>query len=284
MVFEVRDLWPGVPIAVGALKGPLIPLARWLERFAYRHSSEIIALSPGMKTGIINMGCLSDRVHIIPNSADLNMFSISEREGDAFRKKYHWLQDRPLVVYTGAMGLINGVDYLVRLAAEVYFHDIEIRFLVVGDGSEGHKILDMARQLNVYERNFFIMPSQPKENMPVILSAADIATSLVIDLPELWDNSANKFFDGLAAGTPLAINYLGWQAELLQETGAGIVLNPKIISVAASELIALLRDKNRLNKAGQAARRLAEESFSRDELAKTFEEVLVAATLRKCNF
>jgi hypothetical protein len=53
MVFEVRDLWPEVPIAMGALNGR-IPrhLSRSLEKLAYRHSSAIIALSPGIAEAI----------------------------------------------------------------------------------------------------------------------------------------------------------------------------------------------------------------------------------------
>ena len=55
MVFEVRDLWPELPIAVGALKNPLaIAAARWLERFAYRKATHVVALSPGMRDDV---GC-----------------------------------------------------------------------------------------------------------------------------------------------------------------------------------------------------------------------------------
>lgn len=51
--------------------------------------------------------------------------------------------------------------------------------------------------------------------MPTLFGAADIATSLFVDMPEMWANSANKFFDGLASGTCIAIDYQGWQADLL---------------------------------------------------------------------
>jgi hypothetical protein len=43
---------------------------------------------------------------------------------------------------------------------------------------------------------------------------------------KISDNSANKFFDSLAAGRSIAINYGGWQAELLSSTRAGVVLDP----------------------------------------------------------
>jgi hypothetical protein len=55
MVFEVRDLWPDVPIAMKILKNPiLIYLAKLLELWAYKNSNSIMALSPQMKKGIIS--------------------------------------------------------------------------------------------------------------------------------------------------------------------------------------------------------------------------------------
>jgi glycosyltransferase involved in cell wall biosynthesis len=277
MVFEVRDLWPELPIAVGAIKGPLILPAQWLERIAYHNSAHIIALSPGMKDGIVRNGYRSDRVHVIPNSADIDMFSVPEAESVSFRKKYDWLQDRPLVVYAGTLGRINGVEYRVKLAKKVQSIDSNIRFLVVGNGREKQGVLNLAKGLNVFKRNLFMLPPLPKKDMPKILSAATVATSLFIDLPEMWANSANKFFDSLASGTPLAINYHGWQAELLRETGAGIIMDNRNINLAACQLTEFIRSPKKLSTAEKATRRLAQEKFSRDALAKKLEKVLLAA-------
>jgi glycosyltransferase involved in cell wall biosynthesis len=112
--------------------------------------------------------------------------------------------------------------------------------------------------------------------MPDILADADVALSLFVDLKPMWANSANKFFDALASGTPVAINYRGWQADLLEETGAGIILPPDDPDKAAAMLAAFVADKKILQKAGQAARNLAEERFSRDKLAGQLERVLVS--------
>jgi len=58
MVFEVRDLWPDVPIAVGAIKNPIVKyLAKLLESYTYKKSKAVIALSDGMKDGVIKAGC-----------------------------------------------------------------------------------------------------------------------------------------------------------------------------------------------------------------------------------
>jgi glycosyltransferase involved in cell wall biosynthesis len=275
MVFEVRDLWPSLPIAIGALKSrTLIRAALWLERFAYRNAAQVIALSPGMRDGVVKTGYPKERVHVIPNSSDMELFGLPDDVGISFRKKYDWLQDRPLVVYTGALGRINGVSYLVELAAMVKEEAPDIRFLVVGDGQEQGLIHGLAKSQGVLNVSFFLFGRLPKREIPAVLSAATVATSLVIDIKAIWDNSANKFFDALASGTPIVINYDGWQAELIKETGAGIVLPPKDITKAAQLLVSAIRDKKWLDDASAAALKLARTRFDRNELARQLEAVL----------
>ena len=75
-MFEVRDLWPEAPIQMGALRNPLAQrLARALERFVYRRSARVIALSPGIRDGVIAAGVSPERVSLVPNASDLELFS-----------------------------------------------------------------------------------------------------------------------------------------------------------------------------------------------------------------
>ncbi|MGI6375275.1 MAG: glycosyltransferase family 4 protein [Anaerolineae bacterium] len=277
MVFEVRDLWPEMPIAIGALKGRVpIAAARWLERFAYRHSAQVIALSPGMRDGVASSGFPADRISVIPNSCDLDLFVATPEQALACRQRLQ-LGDRPLVTYAGSLGVLNGVGYLARLAAAMRNSLPEVAFVVAGDGKESAHIRALSHDLGVLGRNFYMLGTLPKADMPLLLSASTLAVSLFIDLPEMWKNSANKFFDALAAGRPVAINYQGWQADLLRESGAGIVLPPDHPAAAARLLAEFLSDPDRLNAAGKAARHLAETRFSRDLLFDEFERVLKAA-------
>ncbi|MGV2435751.1 MAG UNVERIFIED_CONTAM: glycosyltransferase [Anaerolineae bacterium] len=62
---------------MGALENPLIiSLAKQLERLAYRHATSIVALSPGMKDGVLREGIEAERVTVIPNSSDVELFNI----------------------------------------------------------------------------------------------------------------------------------------------------------------------------------------------------------------
>ncbi len=277
IVFEVRDLWPETPVAVGALKHRLpIALARGLERFAYARASHVVALSPDMKDGVVATGYPEDSVSVIPNSCDLKLFDVPSETGKRFRQQHAWLQDRPLVVYTGALGLVNGVEYLAQLAAAVAQYNPDVRFLAIGDGRERNKVRHVATELGVLNRNFFMLDSVPKKQMPAVLSAAHIATSTVIDRKPLWANSANKVFDALAARRPIAINHEGWLADMIRQTGCGLVLPVGDIKSAAEHLVATLDDPAQLSLLGRAAHRVARDQFDRDMLARKLESVIRA--------
>lgn len=278
MVFEVRDLWPEVPIAVGALRNPVLKLAaRWLEGAAYRSSARIVALSPGMKEGIVRRGVPPERVHVIPNCADIELFRVPPERGWEWRRQHPEIADRPMVLYAGTLGRINGVDWLVRVAHAATELAPEVCFVIVGDGREKQRVEEEARHLGVLGRNLFIHPPVAKQEMPAVLSAATVCTSLVIDLEALWDNSANKFFDALAAGRPVVLNHEGWQAELLRAHGAGVVLPVRDVEEAARRLVDRVRDAKWVQGAGAAAARLAEGRFDRAKLAKELNSVLLSA-------
>lgn len=277
MVFEVRDLWPDVPIAMGYLRNPMIrKAAQWLERFAYARSSRVVALSEGMADGVVQAGYPRERVAVIPNSSDLELFAHNDEGSKRFREAYPELGSGPVVLYPGTLGKANGVGYLAHLAHAVLPLRPDVRFVVFGEGAERALIEDTARSLGVLGKNFFLYAPLPKRELLDAFSAADVVISLFIDEPALRANSANKFFDALASGTAVAINYQGWQKELLEETGAGIGLGPDP-SAAAAPLLALLDAPQRLADCGSRARQLAEERFDRDKLARQLERVLLDA-------
>jgi glycosyltransferase involved in cell wall biosynthesis len=278
MVFEVRDLWPALPIAVGALKSrSAILAARTLERLAYAGSQHIVALSPGMKAGVEAAGVRPEKITVIPNLCDAERFRVPPSEGQAFRRAHPWLGERPLVLYAGTLGLVNGVSYLVHVAAHMRALDPEVRFLILGVGREAPALHALAAELGVLEQNLFFLPGVPKAEMPAVLSAATLSTSLFANVPGMEDNSANKFFDALAAGRPLALNYGGWQAELLEAEELGLRLPPADPAAGAALLAPRLRDPAWLAAAGERAGRVGVERFSADAAARRLAEVLTRA-------
>jgi glycosyltransferase involved in cell wall biosynthesis len=276
MVFEVRDLWPEMPIAVRALTNPLtIRAAKTLEAWAYHNAAAVVALSPGMQEGIVSTGYPGRKVTVIPNGSDNKEFAFDHEAAQRFRSARPWLGDRPLVIYAGTFGRLNGLDYAVELAGALWARGSDACLLLVGDGAERDSIVQKARQTGVYQNNLFVESRIPKRDIPALFSASSMAATFFVDVPEMRANSANKFFDSLASGKPVLLNYGGWMHDLVLQHGCGIAAWGLPVNDVAAELDRRLHDAQWLARAGAAARRLAESDFDRDLLAQRLEKLLV---------
>ena len=281
VVFEVRDLWPEVPIAMGILKKPYqIFLAKALEKWAYKNSAHVIALSEGMKEGVVSTGYPEDRVSVIPNSCDNDLFDVSEKEYLKFKEKNPWLPNGKVIIYTGTFGMVNGVGVAVDLARELKQRGSAIKFLLIGDGLEFEKIYKKAQEYKVLDDQLFIRKQVPKTEIPYFLKYATMASSFAIDLPAIQANSANKFFDALAAAKPILINYGGWQKDIIEKNNCGVVAWKKSIKETANELEDFIGDTEAYNQACNNAKRLALNDFSRDSLAVNLENILLQHSKR----
>ena len=279
MVFEVRDMWPAVPIAMGVIRSPLLVwLARLLERTAYRRSSHIVALAPGMKVDVVATGIPAERVTVIPNGCDLDVFGKTLPKEIGPRVKHDWLTDRKLVVFTGTLGKANGVSYLARVAACVKAIDPEIRFVVVGDGADAPNVRSTAMQCGVLDSTFFMLPSVPKHEAAQWVRGADMVMCLFTGPRVIWKDAVqNKFFDAVAAGKPTASNFEGFQSLVAVEHGIGVILDPNDHTKAAKQLVGTLNDVQWLAGVKSRSRVLAEGDFSRDVLANRLLAVLTKA-------
>jgi glycosyltransferase involved in cell wall biosynthesis len=279
LVFEVRDLWPDLPIAVGALEGRwVIASARLVEWVAYHAACHVIALSPGMVSGVERRGVPRSRISLIPNGCDLDVFGVDQPDAAAVRASVPGLAaSAPLIVYTGALGRINGVQWLADLAAALRPLRPDARFLIVGRGQGRDALVARARERGVHDETLFLRDPIPKRAVPALLSAATVATALFEPVAAMEATSSNKFFDALAAGRPLLINYGGWHRDLIEDHAAGLAVSHDDVPDAARRVAAFLGDPERVAAAGRAARALAEAQFDRDTQAERFMDVVEAA-------
>lgn len=275
MVFEVRDLWPEMPIAMEALNNPLMRFAAYrLERWAYNNSAAVVALSPGMKAGVVRTGYPAEKVAVIPNSCDNIEFMFDSDAAKRFRSARSWLGDKPLLIYAGTFGKVNGVGYAVELAMALLERGSDIRILLVGDGADRSSVVQRAKNKGVFERNLYVESAMPKNMIQELFSAATMSMSLFLDLPEMQANSANKFFDSLAAGKPILLNYGGWMHDLVNARECGLPMWQRPMTEVADALDIHMHNCEWLEQAGRAGRKLAEDCFDRDILSRQLITVL----------
>jgi glycosyltransferase involved in cell wall biosynthesis len=274
-VFEVRDLWPEALVNVGALKNPLA--IWWLERMAkkiYAGAKHIIALSPGMKEGIIRTGVPADKVTVIPNAGDLDLFS-PDIDGSEQSERLG-LKDRFTAIYFGAMGLANGLEYVIeaaRILAER--HNNHIVLVLLGSGGKRAELEKLANEYKL-KNVIFSNPAPDKEQLARIVAGCDVCLTIYRASKEhTW--SPNKMFDALAAGKPVLINVPGWLGETIEKNSCGRCLDANRPQMLADALEELAGNPELCRQMGKNARELAEREFDRIKLAKHFENVLIEA-------
>lgn len=278
-VFEVRDLWPSVPIELGVLRNPaIIAIAKLLERLTYLRADRVIALSPGMAEGVRTVSPKTP-IAVIPNASDIEDFAGGRESREATRRELGWGNDETVIVYAGSFGTSYDVMWLVELAAELTHQSGRFRVILYGEGASSEAIRARVTELGLDPAS--MVPGKlPKSEIFRILPAADFSVSTLTDNPALEVNSLNKVFDALAAATPVLFNHSGWLPHLLAARGAGIRL-PRDPLNAAGQLSALVaKDKDRRPRS-HAAFALGEEQFSRDQLFSTFLETLESVGLTK---
>ena len=274
LVFEVRDLWPEAPVQLGALKSPLfIKVAQWLERTIYRNSAHIVALSPGMRDGVIEANVPAANVTTIPNSSDLDLFGPTVN-GSAFREKLA-LNGQFTCAYFGAMGLANGLGFVLDGAAELKRRQVTDVVLVLhGDGKE-RQMLEARCKAEGLTNVIFSNPVPEKTAVAELAAAANVCMTIYKNVPILYTCSPNKMFDSFAAGRPVLVNMPGWLQGLVEKNRAGVFVEPDNAADFADKVIFLRDNPELCAEYGKNARRIAEEKFARQKLAQQLEHIFL---------
>jgi glycosyltransferase involved in cell wall biosynthesis len=272
-VFEVRDLWPELPRALGLRNPFVLGGMSLLELLGYRSADACIGLSPGIVEGIRARADERLPVAMIPNGCDLELFHPAKR---AKLSLPGIGPDDFVAGFTGAHGVANGLDALLDVAQELKrrgLHHVKLAF--IGDGQEKERLAARAGELGLTNCLFF--PPVPKTELGAITASLDCGLMVLRDVPAFYrGTSPNKFFDYVAAGIPVINNYPGWLAGLIGEHRCGIVVPPGNASAFADALQRLAADAAERRVMGAAARALAEKEFARPHLAARFIATLEA--------
>jgi glycosyltransferase involved in cell wall biosynthesis len=238
-VFEVRDLWPEALVNVGALNNPAA--VWWLRRMArhiYRAADHIVALSPGMKDGIVRAGIAAEKVTVIPNGSDLDLFR-SGLDGRTVHDRLG-LGRRFAAIYFGAMGLANGLEYVIEAARVLAERGAnQIVLVLLGSGGRRDELESLARTYGL--NNVVFCPAADKEEAARLVAGCDACLTIYRAAKEhTW--SPNKLFDALAAGKPVLINVAGWLRETVEQNHCGRYVDPGRPEALAEALEALSHD------------------------------------------
>lgn len=276
-VFEVRDLWPELPRALGLRNPILLGSMSLLEWMAYRHADACIGLAPGIVDGIRRRSPSGRRIEMVPNGCDLDLFHPGKRAP----LELPGIAPGDFVAgFIGAHGVANRLDALLDAAAEIKRRGrSDIKLVLIGDGKCKDALAARAQQEGL--QNCLLFDPVKKSAVAKITAGLDCGLMILANVPAFYyGTSPNKFFDYISSGIPVVCNYPGWLAEIIERNRCGHAVPPENPAAMADALIWLADHPAERKEMGGMARQLAEREFSREALAARWIQVLEQATGR----
>jgi len=270
LVFNIQDVFPDAAIQTGAISNKnIIAAAKWLERVSYQRSDAVVLLSQDLRTNIANKidAKHHHRLHVIPNFVDTVAITPQHRM-TAYRNELG-IGDQLVVMYAGNVGFSQSLNLVVEAAAKFP----EIAFVINGDGAARKKLQEDCAQLaNVHFGDY-----QPIERLSEVLATGDIhLVPLRTGLASV--SVPSKSYSILAAGRPMlaAIDPNTEIPNMLQQSGAGVAVNPDNGPAFIEALGRLISYRDQLSEMGAKGRKWVETHASPASVAAQYEAIFLA--------
>lgn len=264
-VFEVRDLWPELPKAMGVIKNPVILwMMSVLEWVSYRSATRCIGLSPGIVEGIKKRGVAPEKIALIPNGCDLDIF---DGENVVSWRPIDVNENDLMAIFTGTHGIANGLDAVLDAALALQKRNrADIKIVLIGQGKLKSHLQQRVAQEGI--TNIVFHDPVNKNTLAGLMQSADLGLQILANVPAFcYGTSPNKFFDYIASGLPVLNNYPGWLAEMIIQNNCGFAVPAESPNQFADALEQAANDRETLIGMGKNAKRLATNQFNRMALA-----------------
>lgn len=271
-VYSVLELHPDIAISLGLVRNPLLVRVLFaLERFVYARAAHITVIAEAMRRRIMSKGVSAAKVTLIPNFVDTTV-SLAEPRPNEFSRA-HGLDGAFVTSYAGNIGPAQGLEALLEAAALLQ-DDPRHRILIVGGG-----ILAAAFAARVARdglTNVILLAHQPVERVPAIYGASDLCV-VSQSAATISDAVPSKVYRIMGAARPiLAVTApTSDLAELVAESGGGIVVQPGDARALADAIRLAAADPERLQAMGAAGRAHVVAHYERRLVTQRYAQVMV---------
>lgn len=229
---------------------------RFIWRGFVKRSDHVIALHNGNKERLLRLGIPEERISVVPNGVDTEVFRpINDEKGS-------------YCLYVGSLVERKGVSILLKSLAEIG----SLKCHIVGTGPESYRLRKEAQDLAIEQRVAFL------GNIPIHDLVREYQRAQFLVLPSYSEGMPLSVLEAMSSGTPVLTTDTPGLRELVLENETGILLKPGKPTDLARGLLRMAENPRRTRAMGLRARRLVEGTFAwkriAREIAKVYRKVL----------
>jgi glycosyltransferase involved in cell wall biosynthesis len=235
-------------------------------KYRSRAVTRIVAVSKAVKDVLVDYGVDPGRVEVIYSGTDAARYS-PDLDGNAVRAELGIPAGAPLVgkvanYYHGW----KGHDTFLRAASIVASGDPGVRFLLVGDNTDGEKMRAMVRELGPEGR---VILAGHRTDVPEILAALDVS----VNAPRAGEGLSGAVRESIAVGRPVVATDVGGNRELVRDGETGLLVPPDDHVALAGAIRRLLEDRAFASGLAEAGARYVRENLTIDRMVEATERL-----------
>ena len=272
VILNVQDLFPQNAIDLGILKNSLqIKFFRALENFAY-HTAHIVTVhSKGNQLAVQQRyPNLTSKFKVLHNWVDIDKHEKGATKVD-FRKEWG-IRQKYVALFAGVMGPSQHLELLIRVAEEMQ-DEMELMFLMVGDGQEKKKLQKMAQEKSLSNVRFESFVSH--EKYPDLLSICSIGLVCLSPM-NTTPVVPGKFLGYMAFGLPVAA-FLQANSDghsIIKSAQCGFSVDSANKDACVQSMRDLFHKKDSFAKLGNNGKNYAINHFSKEACVTQLESML----------
>lgn len=270
LIYDVRDIWPDVALEMGSFteNSAFCRLFRKIADFMYAKADLITAVSPGKVTKL--QGYLPEaeknKVRLLENGLDEEF--LKQEIDNSVIERFH-MRDKFTVVYTGNIGLAQGLKHLLDLAKKVEKPDVQ--FLLFGPGAEKEMLRQYAKDNNI--TNIYFEGIVSEREVFSLLSYAQLAYIPLVN-SNLKDSIPTKTYEALGAGCLVLMVADGDAPKLVEECKLGKSISPDEIEKLEETFLDIYSNYDKYAENKAFAQRMILEKHSRQQVALELEKMI----------
>jgi glycosyltransferase involved in cell wall biosynthesis len=257
-----------VPIASRREASKRASHKRMVERGAYRVARAIVANCDYVRSQLIEEGVPQEKVVTIHNGLDSDRFAPRANLNRAEALARLSVSAEPSSRFVGIVANLRPVkDHQTFLKAmQLVSRAVpESAFLLAGEGNLLADLKELAVQLGIAERTFFLGACRTTEEV--------LALSEVCVLSSVSEGFSNSILEYMAAGRPVVATDVGGVREVVTEGETGYLLTPGDCQTLADRVIYLLKNPKEAQLMGEKARNVVSREFSTTRQLERVEEL-----------
>ena len=269
VIYNVQEIYPDILKMKG---GVVLKFLKWMEHKVYNGSDAVTTIDKIFHNTIVDRFEDKSKLHIIPNFVDTELYHEVEWAGKLDPALFPQ-NDSIKLLYAGNIGHMQSWEPLVVLADKT--RDLNVEYFVIGEGAQRGYVEEEIKNRGLVKLH--LLPYQPRELMPAILSYSDASFIFMVPGRD-GDGFPSKVYTIMACERPMLI-MSGENTPIinfLKGKNCAKLITEKDFNKKVNEMVEWLKSVSReeLKEMGKRGLKTIEENYTKEIVTSKYVDLV----------